>query len=74
MPNDELNLNATLNRTANALEHIACSLLAIEMTQAAEAGGAYEESLHVHQGFQHDECAACGTVDRKNRGNVQVGS
>jgi hypothetical protein len=31
MPNDELNLNATLNRTANALEHIACSLLAIEM-------------------------------------------
>jgi hypothetical protein len=61
MPNDELNLNATLNRTANALEHIACSLLAIEMLQAAQAGGAYEESLHAHRSFQHDGCAACGT-------------
>jgi hypothetical protein len=72
--NERDEFNMALKRAANALEHIACSLLAIEMTQAAEAGGAYEESLHVHQGFQHDECAACGTVDRKNRGNVQVRS
>ena len=72
--NERDEFNMALKRAANALEHIACSLLAIEMTQAAEAGGAYEESLHVHQRFQHDECAACGTVDRKNKDDVQVGS
>ena len=48
MPNDELNLDATLARVANALEHIACSLMAIEMMQAAQNGDGYEESLHVH--------------------------
>jgi hypothetical protein len=61
MPNDELNFDATLNRAANALEHIACSLMAIEMMQAAQNGDGYEASVHVHQRFQHDECAACGT-------------
>jgi hypothetical protein len=61
MPNDELNFHATLNRAANALEHIACSLMAIEMMQAVQDGHDYEETLHVHQRFQHDGCAACGT-------------
>jgi hypothetical protein len=64
MPNDELNFDATLNRAANALEHIPCSLMAIEMMQAVQDGDGYEESLHVHQRyqrFQHDGCAACGT-------------
>jgi hypothetical protein len=70
--NERHEFNLLLNRAANALEHIACSLLAIEMMQAAEAGGEYEESLLIHQRFQHDKCAACGTADRKNRGNEQV--
>ena len=61
MPNDELNFYATLNRAANALEHIACSLMSIEMMQAAQDGDGYEQSLHVHRSFQHDGCAACGT-------------
>ena len=61
MPNDELNLDATLARVANALEHFACSLMAIEMMQAAQNGDGYEESLHVHRSFQHDGCAACGS-------------
>jgi hypothetical protein len=61
MPNDELNFNATLNRAANALEHIACSLMAIEMMQAAQDGDGYEEILNVHRRFQHEACTACGT-------------
>jgi hypothetical protein len=64
MPNDELNLDATLNRVANALEHIACSLMSIEMMQAAQDGDGYEQSLHVHRSFQHDGCAACGGTER----------
>ena len=36
MPNDEPDLNETLNRAVNALEHIACSLVAIELMQAAQ--------------------------------------
>jgi hypothetical protein len=60
MPNDELNFYATLNRAANALEHIACSLMSIEMMQAAQDGDCYEESLNVHRRFQHEGCTACG--------------
>jgi hypothetical protein len=53
-----------LHRAANALEHIACSLMAIEMMQAGQADGSYEGSLHVHQCFQHDACTPCGTKAR----------
>jgi hypothetical protein len=38
--------------------------MAIEMMQAAQADGSYEESLHIHQCFQHDGCTACGTKAR----------
>jgi hypothetical protein len=65
MPNDEPNFDATLNRAANALEHIACSLMAIEMMQAAQDGYGYEDSLEVHRRFHHDGCAACGTKARE---------
>ena len=59
-----LDVQKALHRAANALEHIARSLMAIEMMQAAQADGSYEESLHIHQCFQHDGCTACGTKAR----------
>jgi hypothetical protein len=59
-----LDVQKELTRAANALEHIACSLMAIEMMQAARADGSYEDSLHVHQRFEHADCAACGTKAR----------
>jgi hypothetical protein len=62
MANDEVNFYATLKRAANALEHIACSLMAIEMMQAAQDGDGYEESLNVHRRFQHEGCTACGAT------------
>ena len=61
MPNYELNFYAILTRAANAFEHIVCSLMAIEMMQAARDGDGYEESLNVHRRFQHEGCTACGT-------------
>jgi hypothetical protein len=61
VPNDDPNFDATLNRAANALEHIAYFLMAIEMMLTPQNGDGYKENLHVHQHFQHEGCAACGT-------------
>jgi hypothetical protein len=60
MPNDESDISKTLNRAANALEHIACSLVAIEMIHVAQEVGGYEDILMPHRRFQHDNCFACG--------------
>src|SRR6267378_132475 len=40
-----LDVQKGLDRAANGLEHIACSLMAIEMMQAAQPDGSYEASL-----------------------------
>ena len=53
-----------LTRATNALEHIACSLMAIEMMQVAQDDGSYQQSLHAHQLFDHTDCVACGTRAR----------
>src|SRR6266478_7288271 len=60
MPKDEPDISRTLNRAANALEHIACSLVAIEMLQGAQEGGVYDDVLIPHRRFHHENCAACG--------------
>jgi hypothetical protein len=62
MPDDEPDIKKMLNRAANALEHIACSLVAIEMIQAGQDGGVYDDTLHAHRRFQHENCSACGTA------------
>jgi len=54
MSDDESDISNTLNRAANALEHAACSLVAIEMIQAAQDSGVCDDSLYDHRQFQHE--------------------
>jgi hypothetical protein len=42
-----LDVQKGLDRAANGLEHIACSLMAIEMMQAAQPDGSYEEACRI---------------------------
>ena len=61
MPDEESDISKTaLNRVANALEHIACSLVAMELSQAAQEGGVCDDSLYAHRRFEHENCIACG--------------
>jgi hypothetical protein len=60
MPNDELNFEATLNRAANALEHFACSLTAIEMMQARRMATAMKRACTSTSAFSTTD-AASGT-------------